>query len=159
MKFMNMKSKEAVSPVIAVILMVAITVVLAATVYVWVSGFGGGGSAQLSVSLSQVGQVTTTGTVPNQISTITYSVTSASSNAVYKNVQIVIGGTPYKWVEKSSSGDQTYTANGAGTTSIAIKAGETFTITSTAGTTHAAGVAVKFIDINSNSVIASYVLQ
>jgi flagellin-like protein len=30
---------EAVSPVIAVILMVAITVVLAATVYVWVSGF------------------------------------------------------------------------------------------------------------------------
>lgn len=31
---------EAVSPVIAVILMVAITVVLAATVYLWVSGFG-----------------------------------------------------------------------------------------------------------------------
>ena len=31
---------QAVSPVIAVILMVAITVVLAATVYVWVSGFG-----------------------------------------------------------------------------------------------------------------------
>jgi flagellin-like protein len=31
---------EGVSPVIAVILMVAITVVLAATVYVWVSGFG-----------------------------------------------------------------------------------------------------------------------
>ena len=31
---------DAVSPVIAVILMVAITVVLAATVYVWVSGFG-----------------------------------------------------------------------------------------------------------------------
>ena len=35
---------EAVSPVIAVILMVAITVVLAATVYVWVSGFGTSGS-------------------------------------------------------------------------------------------------------------------
>ncbi|HWG91209.1 MAG TPA: archaellin/type IV pilin N-terminal domain-containing protein, partial [Candidatus Thermoplasmatota archaeon] len=32
---------DAVSPVIAVILMVAITVVLAATVYVWVSGFSG----------------------------------------------------------------------------------------------------------------------
>jgi len=31
---------DAVSPVIAVILMVAITVVLAATVYLWVSGFG-----------------------------------------------------------------------------------------------------------------------
>lgn len=34
-----MKKDEAVSPVIAVILMVAITVVLAAIVYVWVSGF------------------------------------------------------------------------------------------------------------------------
>ena len=32
--------EDAVSPVIAVILMVAITVVLAATVYLWVSGFG-----------------------------------------------------------------------------------------------------------------------
>ncbi|PSG97196.1 hypothetical protein BRD56_05920 [Thermoplasmatales archaeon SW_10_69_26] len=34
-----LKADEGVSPVIAVILMVAITVVLAATVYVWVSGF------------------------------------------------------------------------------------------------------------------------
>ena len=35
----NIKNKEAVSPVIGVILMVAITVVLAAVLYVWVSGF------------------------------------------------------------------------------------------------------------------------
>ncbi len=34
------KSKEAVSPVIATILMVAITVVLAAVLYVMVMGFG-----------------------------------------------------------------------------------------------------------------------
>lgn len=39
-----MRDEEAVSPVIAVILMVAITVVLAATVYVWVSGFGSNSS-------------------------------------------------------------------------------------------------------------------
>ncbi|MCA1813913.1 MAG: type IV pilin [Halobacteriales archaeon] len=37
-RFVN--DDEGVSPVIAVILMVAITVVLAATVYLWVSGFG-----------------------------------------------------------------------------------------------------------------------
>lgn len=43
-KFANAQDDEAVSPVIAVILMVAITVVLAATVYVWVSGFGTSGS-------------------------------------------------------------------------------------------------------------------
>ena len=35
----KVRTDEGVSPVIAVILMVAITVVLAATVYVWVSGF------------------------------------------------------------------------------------------------------------------------
>lgn len=35
----RVRGDEGVSPVIAVILMVAITVVLAATVYVWVSGF------------------------------------------------------------------------------------------------------------------------
>ena len=35
-----------VSPIIAVILMVAITVVLAATIYVWVSGFGSQSSAK-----------------------------------------------------------------------------------------------------------------
>ena len=34
------KNKAGVSPIIAIILMVAITVVLAATIYVWVSGMG-----------------------------------------------------------------------------------------------------------------------
>ncbi|RLF39490.1 MAG: hypothetical protein DRN21_03510 [Thermoplasmata archaeon] len=38
-----LKDKTGVSPIIAIILMVAITVVLAATIYVWVSGFGGSG--------------------------------------------------------------------------------------------------------------------
>ena len=40
---MRFKNKEAVSPVIGVILMVAITVILAAVVYIWVSGLTGGG--------------------------------------------------------------------------------------------------------------------
>ena len=48
-----LKEKAGVSPIIAIILMVAITVVLAATIYVWVSGFGGGGAQQQSVALQQ----------------------------------------------------------------------------------------------------------
>ena len=40
---MRFKNKEAVSPVIGVILMVAITVLLAAVVYIWVSSLIGGG--------------------------------------------------------------------------------------------------------------------
>ncbi len=47
------KDKAGVSPIIAIILMVAITVVLAATIYVWVSGMGKSGSAAPSLSLVQ----------------------------------------------------------------------------------------------------------
>ncbi|HHH77670.1 MAG TPA: type IV pilin, partial [Thermoplasmatales archaeon] len=47
------KDTTGVSPIIAVILMVAITVVLAATIYVWVSGFGGSGGTSASVNLAQ----------------------------------------------------------------------------------------------------------
>ena len=46
---------DAVSPVIAVILMVAITVVLAATVYVWVSGFGGSNQKMANTQLGATG--------------------------------------------------------------------------------------------------------
>jgi flagellin-like protein len=45
MKLAYKKNDEAVSPVIATILMVAITVVLAAVLYVMVIGMGGGGGA------------------------------------------------------------------------------------------------------------------
>lgn len=46
-----MKEKEAVSSVIGVILMVAVTVVLAAVLYVWVIGFTGESGKTLFVSL------------------------------------------------------------------------------------------------------------
>ena len=47
------KDMTGVSPIIAVILMVAITVVLAATIYVWVSGFGGGSGSNIALTLKQ----------------------------------------------------------------------------------------------------------
>lgn len=49
---MKIKSKEAVSPVIGVILMIAITVILAAVVYLWVIGFIGGGKVTPTVSMT-----------------------------------------------------------------------------------------------------------
>lgn len=49
---MGFKNKEAVSPVIGVILMVAITVILAAVVYIWVVGFIGGGKSTPTVSMT-----------------------------------------------------------------------------------------------------------
>lgn len=53
-KHTSQHDDRGVSPVIAVILMVAITVVLAATVYVWVTQFGANGSTQPgSLGISQ----------------------------------------------------------------------------------------------------------
>ena len=45
------KDKTGVSPIISVILMVAITVVLAATIWAWVSGFGGSGGEPESAAV------------------------------------------------------------------------------------------------------------
>ena len=54
------KDKSAVSPVIATILMVAITVVLAAVLYVMVMGFGGqGGATAPAVTLTKTGNSVT----------------------------------------------------------------------------------------------------
>jgi flagellin-like protein len=54
------KDSKAVSPVIATILMVAITVVLAAVLYVMVSGYGGGGETTPTGGFSGVQKTSTT---------------------------------------------------------------------------------------------------
>ena len=73
---------EAVSPVIAVILMVAITVVLAATVYVWVSGFGSSGSQAKSASFS----TTASGGVNSM------TLVSVSPNTDWNHLKIAVSG-------------------------------------------------------------------
>ncbi len=76
---------DAVSPVIAVILMVAITVVLAATVYVWVSGFGAQSSApQKSISLTSAGALAS--------SNKTYTIASAGSGIKWSDLRITVNG-------------------------------------------------------------------
>ncbi|MCK4756921.1 MAG: type IV pilin N-terminal domain-containing protein [Thermoplasmata archaeon] len=54
------KKEDAVSPVIATILMVAITVVLAAVLYVMVIGFGSGGASTPAGAWKEVGAVDAT---------------------------------------------------------------------------------------------------
>lgn len=73
---------DAVSPVIAVILMVAITVVLAATVYVWVSGFGASGSQSKTASLS----VASSGGVA------TMTLVSVSPNTNWNKLKLTVEG-------------------------------------------------------------------
>jgi flagellin-like protein len=77
------RADDAVSPVIAVILMVAITVVLAATVYVWVSGFSANGTQAKTISLSS-------GTTSGGLATFTVSSVSPSTN--WNNLKISLTG-------------------------------------------------------------------
>lgn len=84
---------EAVSPVIAVILMVAITVVLAATVWVWVSGFSAGGGQQPAGSISLVSN----GHTGNNWS---YVVSSASAGLRYDDLNpsgMAYGNATQQW--------------------------------------------------------------
>src|SRR5438067_10353810 len=83
-KFLN-NDDEAVSPVIAVILMVAITVVLAATVYVWVSGFGTQ-SSQPAKTISLTSSSALSNTWKN------YTVASGTSGMKYSDLTLTIDG-------------------------------------------------------------------
>lgn len=74
---------EAVSPVIAVILMVAITVVLAATVFVLVSDIGNQSNTSqppVSWGMDEVQDRWSVSQAPNQVSWASYSMRSATGN-------------------------------------------------------------------------------
>lgn len=79
-----LREESAVSPVIAVILMVAITVVLSATVYVWVSGFGKGGEETRTMALSG------NGVADAGIATLT--VTSVTNGFAWKDIRFLVDG-------------------------------------------------------------------
>ncbi|MEA2055200.1 MAG: archaellin/type IV pilin N-terminal domain-containing protein, partial [Candidatus Thermoplasmatota archaeon] len=84
------KDVTGVSPIIAVILMVAITVVLAATIYVWVSGFGGGGGGtNVAIALKQTGHYNDTGTGNL---TVNFTVQSVTGHPGYADLAATIGG-------------------------------------------------------------------
>ena len=105
-KFLK-NDEEAVSPVIAVILMVAITVVLAATVYVWVSGFGSSNSAPAkSIALTSDGAlaeaISTAGHQQNQAKN--YSVASASPGLKWGDVKLSLDGETMTYTDASQNG-------------------------------------------------------
>jgi archaeal type IV pilus assembly protein PilA len=112
------KDKSAVSPVIATILMVAITVVLAAVLYVMVMGFGGsnGGNAP-AVTLAKTGNTVTIAINPQTADTkMAVSINgatplildnSAASKAALATAGLVVTETN---AAKISSGD-TITSN------------------------------------------------
>lgn len=107
------REDEAVSPVIAVILMVAITVVLAATVYVWVSGFGSNSNSSPAHTMSVVSagaiNAADTETVADDATpqmdtwTKTYTVSSASPTLTYGDMTLTVGGTQYTFTDPATT--------------------------------------------------------
>ncbi len=94
------KDSEAVSPVIATILMVAITVVLAAVLYVMVLGFGG--TSQTTPAL-QIPSVTTISSPDGKKCTLTQPTAEASWTDITINLQQ--GGTTVSWEPLASDLD------------------------------------------------------
>ncbi len=120
MKGVIRKDEAAVSPVIATILMVAITVVLAAVLYVMVSGLitpvGGNKPLVTFSSVTKVNQVTWTFSVASaqpSVSQSNYKVnfgigtntgTVANMGASNANVTITVAGATVKWTDLGGTG-------------------------------------------------------
>jgi len=130
------KKEKGVSPVIATILMVAITVVLASAVYLMVSGYIGS-SPSKPVALGVVPSTTSTGTqflissgsvTPTTTTPLIITVTSGSTT--YSIPIKSTSGTFYSNSSAVSSGNfvKVTIYNSGGTSATSIGAGSTITI-------------------------------
>ncbi|MGD1061266.1 MAG: type IV pilin N-terminal domain-containing protein [Methanomassiliicoccales archaeon] len=118
------KNKEAVSPVIATILMVAITVVLAAVLYVMVMGFGGGSTQTPTGSFSS----TRTGS-----GAYTVTLLSISKNNVQNSTLTIVvtpsTGVTIKGMYVADASANHYIGAGDYMTLSGLITGSTYTIT------------------------------
>ena len=160
MKQIINKEDKAVSPIIATILLIAITVVLAATLYTVLGGFTSG--------LSTSGSATLSGTFANTTSNASYGYNYSLSISSSSSGGIAITSLEFKITNVSgtfttgalsnglnSIGITNYTINVTGLSAGKVVAGTTFTIT---GHLHhmkgsMAISQVSIIDTSSNSVI------
>jgi flagellin-like protein len=114
------EDKTGVSPIIAVILMVAITVVLAATIYVWVSGFGGGGTGAPSMAMTddRADDLLRVSSADSDIKWTDISVQCAQAGVTKADVTTIgDGGTTTAYVQ---AGDTLSYADGSGTFDITL---------------------------------------
>ena len=173
-----LKGDDAVSPVIAVILMVAITVVLAATVYVWVSGFGASSNQPAkSLALSSAGPVsqvdiwhTANGAAgadtTNDFYRKTYVVSSASPGMKYQDITLTANGATLAFestncaptaADPAGTTGNKWSACGAGArlATDVIAAGDRIVLQHNAAL---GGQTLRILDPQSNSVILTLVM-
>lgn len=118
-KFAKRRKDSAVSPVIATILMVAITVVLAAVLYVMVSGFTHNPGSSQSVGMTSVQNTTTAGGYVISVSS------TSTSNIAISGLKIVVTGS--SGMDGSYALSATSAATGAGAAGLYILSGNSAT--------------------------------
>lgn len=137
---------EAVSPVIATILMVAITVVLAATVYVWVGGF----SANQQHSAPTI-SLASDGPIADGVKS--YTVSAATFGLKWNDLRVTIDGVEQTIDETAAcpaaASTKFVVCHGATTEAAAdtINGGDTLKINAAPHQT------LRILDVASNSVI------
>ena len=162
-KFLNETDDEAVSPVIAVILMVAITVVLAATVYVWVSGFGSSSSnAAKTIALTSASPIdsSATCTAAGTHYCKSYTVASATSGMKYSDFTVTINGVTQTFASSACApaGNAVWAACGGTTARAAsdvVQAGDTIILRTDLTPS---GATLRMLDTNANSIMLSLVI-
>jgi flagellin-like protein len=147
------KNSEAVSPVIATILMVAITVVLAAVLYVMVMGFGTSGQNTPTGSFSSTTSVTTTSqkvqfgviTPDAKVADIKIIVTKNAATALSAPLAAMTGGTFANGTLTQLGGTANKVASGDYITLTGLGAGNTYTVSMVfIPTGNIIGVAISF---------------
>lgn len=150
-KFLN-GDDDGVSPVIAVILMVAITVVLAATVYVWVSGFGSQ-SSQPAKTLSLTSNSALTADATSN-SWKNYTVASATSGMKWNDITFTLDGATLSCATTATADRHAVSIAGAAVscpTTTVISAGDRVEIFDLGG--GLSGKTLRVLDSQANSVI------
>ena len=141
------KNKRAVSPVVGVILMVAITIVLAATIYIWISSMSSPAATAPSINFR--------GTVVNASSDSTYeyyvnlTVISVQGSASWGDLIIKI----YKNDTELSSDNYNIKLNGNSNIAGAVQAGDVLSIQLTNNVNSGDNIKVQIVHNPSNSII------
>lgn len=140
------KDSEAVSPVIAVILMVAVTVVLSATVYVWASGFGGRSDTPKAMTIVAQGVL--------QDGVKEFTVASATPGTYWRDVRVSVDGVPLQMNTTAAcptpgAGEFVACSDATQTSNDLILAGQSISVPASPGSV------VRIIDVAANSVMVT----
>jgi FlaG/FlaF family flagellin (archaellin) len=139
--------KGAVSAVIGVILMVAITVAVATTVYVYVSGMIGGEKDHTA----NIGCIIDSST--NRI-----TITTAAANIQWKDIAVVTDNTTVNWRVYNTSGNPIDAAKSTSGAIADIGAGDYIELDFTANPGMSGNVRVSIRYIPTNTLLGSWII-